>query len=210
LIWIKGRAARSARLKPRRGNAIAPKAWEVLMVYSPETPDETWLASIGASITCFAERVAQLVDDWRARERLRRELDDLSVHGELDTLLHDVGLTRSDISSLVAACPGASQRLDAMAARLGADRSVLKQAGELHEAEWRCTHCPDWRRCRSWLATAPAGMSPPTFCPNRPSFERARSCAAATHLAAIGQTFSATGERAGLLAELAAAHGEFR
>ncbi|MGO8920695.1 MAG: DUF6455 family protein [Stellaceae bacterium] len=124
-------------------------------------------------------RVPPAIEGWRQRSRLRRELDTLRQHGELERTLSDSGIAASDVSRLMRAHPHTPQQLAEMMQRLGIDRAALPHTTAVAEAlraiEWQCGECADWRTCRRWLASPDAAGSHRAFCPNAEALDRLRA-----------------------------------
>ena len=53
--------------------------------------------SPGEPAVRFVARLISALDDWRERERLRRELSLLAADGELDGLLEEIGVSRGQL-----------------------------------------------------------------------------------------------------------------
>jgi uncharacterized protein YjiS (DUF1127 family) len=53
--------------------------------------------SPGEPAVRFVARLISALDDWRERERLRRELSRLAADGELDGLLEEIGVSRGQL-----------------------------------------------------------------------------------------------------------------
>jgi hypothetical protein len=116
------------------------------------------IQEIGATIGRWAKGM-------RARAQLRRELAQLELHGDLDRVLTDVGLTQSQLRHLVAAHPDASELLKAMLAQLRLGRDDIA-SGTLREMGWTCVGCTDKPRCREWLSGGDDDTEYRAFCPN--------------------------------------------
>ena len=116
------------------------------------------------SLRDFSRTVVDFVEGMQRRRRLRRELAQLAAMGSLDAVLADIGLSRSQIDSLIAGCDGSGEQLEQMLRRLGIDAAQLP-VDSLRDMTWTCTQCPDKAKCREWLASAekPDYRS---FCPN--------------------------------------------
>jgi hypothetical protein len=163
-----------------------------------------WARKAFASITQLPDWILLTVDGWRERSQLRRELDNLRQHGELDRTLLDSGIAPSDVSRLMRAHPRTPQQLAAMMQRLGIDRAALPRSPAVAEAlramEWRCGECADWRKCRTWLASRDAPGSYRAFCSNAEKLDELR-CSETTG------SGSSLRKPYGILAELEAAKG---
>jgi uncharacterized protein YjiS (DUF1127 family) len=106
------------------------------------------------------------LSDWMARERARSELESLAATGELDQVLSDVGLTRSDLPALLAHAPDSDVGLQQMAARLGISSQALALAGGRRDLQRRCLSCEAKKPCEHWLEDEVAPEGAPSFCPN--------------------------------------------
>ncbi|HEX7968851.1 MAG TPA: DUF6455 family protein [Stellaceae bacterium] len=157
-----------------------------------------------ASMTQLPGWILLTVEGWRERSRLRRELDNLRQHGELDRVLIDSGIAPSDVPRLMRAHPRTPQQLAKMMQRLGIDRATLPRSPAVAEAlramEWRCGECADWRQCRAWLASRDVPGSYRAFCPNAEALDELR-CSEAT---ASDSSFR---KPCGILTELATSRG---
>jgi Family of unknown function (DUF6455) len=111
-----------------------------------------------------------LIDGWRKRGRLRRELEGLRQRGELDRMLIDNGIAPCEVSRLLRTHPGAPEQLAKMMSRLGIDRAALPRnvaiIERLRAMGWTCGECGSWRKCRTWLAGTESPASYRAFCPN--------------------------------------------
>ncbi len=132
-----------------------------------------------ASVAQLPDWILLTIEAWRERFRLRRELDDLRLHGELDRTLADSLISPLDIPRLMTAHPGTSRQLADMMRRQGIDRTALPPTTTLRDIEWRCGACADWRKCRAWLASREAPESYRAFCPNAEAFDALRRTEAA-------------------------------
>ena len=123
-----------------------------------------------AAVAVLPDRVLTTVEGWWERYQLRRELEGLRRHGELERTLADSGIAPSDIPRLLRAHPHTRQQLAQMMQRLGIDRAALPRTTPLVEAlremEWQCGACADWRHCRAWLASPASPEDDHGFCPN--------------------------------------------
>src|SRR5690242_4770040 len=77
--------------------------------------------TVAGTIRTFASRVHSVTSALRERNALRSEFAELSSTGELDRVLADAGLSRSQISTLVENHPSASHLLTGMMEQLGLD-----------------------------------------------------------------------------------------
>ena len=118
------------------------------------------------------QAVSRFVDGQRKRRQLRLELAQLAAMGDLDAVLADVGLARSQIEPLIEGCAGSRELLDRMLERLGIDAAQLT-IEDLRDMTWTCTTCPDKRKCREWLAEAEETGDFHSFCPNAAHLDEA-------------------------------------
>jgi hypothetical protein len=123
--------------------------------------------------------ILTIIEGWRERFRLRRELNDLRLNGELDRTLADNLISPLDIPRLMKVHPGTSQQLADMMRRQGIDRAKMPGLPRLRDIEWRCGECKAWRKCRSWLALRDAPDNYRAFCPNAEAFDELRRTEAA-------------------------------
>ena len=150
-----------------------------------------------ATLRHLPARIWLAAEGWRERMQLRRELDHLRQHGELERTLRDSGIAPTDIYRLMRAHPRTCEQLDDMMQRLGIARDALPRSPAVAEGlramEWRCGECADWRKCRRWLDAADAPGSYRAFCPNAEALDELRMA---------GESF---GKPRGVLTELAVA-----
>lgn len=126
------------------------------------------------------QAVSRFVDGTRKRRQLRLELAQLAAMGDLDAVLTDVGLARSQIEPLIEGCAGSRELLDRMLARLGIDAAQLTIEG-LRDMTWTCTTCSDKRKCREWLAEAEEMGDFHSFCPNAAQLDDAMAAAGCSY-----------------------------
>jgi uncharacterized protein YjiS (DUF1127 family) len=124
------------------------------------------------AIATIPGRLAQAVEGWREHRAIDCELAELAAQGNLDRVLDDVGLTRSDIPSLLKGHPGAARQLAEMLERLGIAPRDIAANHDMREVELRCIGCASWRRCRKWLRSGAADDRWQGFCPNAGTYAR--------------------------------------
>jgi hypothetical protein len=117
------------------------------------------------------QTISRYIKGGRERRRLKRELAQLAAMGDLDAVLADVGLARSQIGPLVAAGADSGELLERMLARLGLDANRLPVETR-RDMQWTCMTCRDKRHCRHWLADVDQSDFH-GFCPNAPELDRA-------------------------------------
>jgi uncharacterized protein DUF6455 len=119
---------------------------------------------------------ARLRGWWRGvieRQRLRYEITALDQRGQLDTVLRDVGASRSAVNAILRVHPRAPKRLSAMLQRLGISRQQLRESGVLRDVEMTCTLCEATGKCDHWLRSGKSeGYR--GFCPNAQTFDTLR------------------------------------
>ena len=126
----------------------------------------------------WLSRQVEHISDWFERDRLHRELETLSLIGELDAVLADAGLTRSDLPLLLEHDPEEMAGLEQMAQRLGIAPEQLTAAVGRHDLQWRCLTCDDKKLCKRWLADHESAEAAPDFCPNAVDLNAIRSLVA--------------------------------
>ena len=144
------------------------------MTELPQSNAGAWTRKALAPIAAVTDWILITIEGWRERFRLRRELDDLRLHGELERTLADSLISPLDIPRLMRVHPGTSRQLADMMRRQGIDRAALPRMPRLRDIEWRCGACKDWRKCRSWLASRDAPDNYRAFCPNAEAFDELR------------------------------------
>jgi uncharacterized protein YjiS (DUF1127 family) len=110
------------------------------------------------------QAISRFVKGGRKRRQLKRELAQLAAMGELDAVLADVGLVRSQVQPLIAGSADPNDRLDKMLDRLGIDVARLP-VESLRDMAWTCMNCRAKRHCRRWLLDN-KGPDFHSFCPN--------------------------------------------
>src|SRR5437899_10349401 len=118
--------------------------------------------------------VGLTIEAWRERSQLRRDLDDLRYHGELERTLAESGITLCDVKRLMKTHPGTAQQLADMMRRQGIEPASLPHGSALRDLEWQCGECRGWRQCRAWLAELGAPGSRRAPCPNQAAFDALR------------------------------------
>lgn len=119
------------------------------------------------------QTISRFVKGGRKRRQLKRELAQLAAMGELDAVLADVGLVRSQVQPLIAGSADPNDRLDKMLDRLGIDAARLP-IETLREMAWTCLNCRGKRHCRQWLSDN-KGPDFHSFCPNAAELDDALS-----------------------------------
>ncbi len=113
----------------------------------------------------FAARVAERLRLWRERRRWIGEMANAASLGSLDDTLHDVGMTRAELGTLIAAPPDAGRQFETLAEMARIDLHHLDSA-VLREAMWVCSRCECRTPCKRWLATGIWRGGDDTRCPN--------------------------------------------
>lgn len=119
------------------------------------------------------QTISRFVKGGRKRRQLKRELAQLAAMGQLDAVLADVGLVRSQVEPLIAGSADRNDRLDKMLDRLGIDAARLP-VESLRDMAWTCMNCRGKRRCRQWLSDS-KGPDFHSFCPNAAELDDALS-----------------------------------
>ncbi len=117
------------------------------------------------------------VSDWIARDRMRSELESLAAIGELDAVLAEAGLSRSDVPLLLAHDLDETAGLEQMAQRLGISPEKLAAAAGPRDLQWRCLNCEARKPCDRWLADHASAEEAPRFCPNAEDLNAIKSAA---------------------------------
>lgn len=119
------------------------------------------------------QTISRLVKGGRKRRQLKRELAQLAAMGQLDAVLADAGLVRSQVEPLIAAAGDRHDQLDKMLDRLDIDPARLP-VESLRDMAWTCMNCRGKRRCRQWLSDS-NGPDFHSFCPNAAELDDALS-----------------------------------
>lgn len=146
---------------------------------------------IAAMLGRFREAIHRVLDNARRRRALACELSELSMTGDFDRVMGDIGLSRSDVAAMVKGCPDAPQLLAAMAARVGVELSAIKDATVLRELQRSCTFCGASAQCRRWLRSGRAAGYR-SFCPNAALFDEVRENATRKEPARVGRSMGAS------------------
>jgi uncharacterized protein YjiS (DUF1127 family) len=136
-----------------------------------DTPHGAW-QKVGSKVTDMVRRLGRAVAEARSRAALRGELSRLEEAGELDLVLSDLGVSRSELPALAQNHPGASRRLAGMLHRLGI--RVLPEAlssAEMRAIERTCLLCGNTGQCERWLRSSRPTSLARNFCPNSPAFD---------------------------------------
>lgn len=119
------------------------------------------------------QTISRFVKGGRKRRQLKREVAQLTAMGQLDAVLADVGLVRSQIQPLIAGSADPNDRLDKLLDRLGIDVARLP-IESLRDMSWNCMNCLAKRHCRQWLSDN-KGLDFHSFCPNAAELDDALS-----------------------------------
>jgi hypothetical protein len=141
------------------------------MPEAPTTDPKSWL-----------DHPLSHLASWRAHQCARAEREGQAPTAELDQVLADVGLNRSDLPAILALDPDSPEGLRQMAARLGISPQTLALGGGQRELRRRCLDCRDKDPCGQWLKQAQAPEAAPGFCPNAAELSRIRKLATAVTL----------------------------
>jgi hypothetical protein len=109
----------------------------------------------------------EMIAAWRERQALRSELAGLPP-GELDRVLADALLSRSDLATLLGTDGHVERLLPQVMERFGIDPDGLGREGALvmHDLQRVCGACGDVRHCRHLLAEGGSAERFAAFCPN--------------------------------------------
>jgi uncharacterized protein YjiS (DUF1127 family) len=105
----------------------------------PSLPPRRSLASLGARY-----------HHWRQRRRRFGEVARAQALGGFDSILADLGMTRSEFDVLMTAPEDAGREFEIMAGMAGVDLQTLPPS-VLRSAISTCVLCPSARACRKWL-----------------------------------------------------------
>lgn len=110
----------------------------------------------------------QFWSDVSRRAAMRSEIMDLDRRGSLDTMLHDVGLTRPELMTMIDGYPASGRMLRPMADRIGVHLESVG-IGTRHALSRECAFCHTHRACQRWLDNPAAEAEGyRKFCPNAP------------------------------------------
>lgn len=110
----------------------------------------------------------QFCSDVSRRAAMRSEVMDLDRRGSLDPMLHDVGLTRPELLTMIGGYPASGRMLPAMADRVGVDLDSVG-IGTRQALSRECALCHTRRACQRWLNNPAAEAEGyRKFCPNAP------------------------------------------
>lgn len=92
----------------------------------------------------------------------------------IDAALRECGMTRTKLFTPGSAMVPHRERIAAMILMQGLDPETLTRNfwSLLKEAEHRCAHCENAKRCERWLEWGRNNDAPRMFCPNETTFER--------------------------------------
>ena len=140
------------------------------MAQNLASPGTQLLARTVAYFVELPDRIASSVADWQERDMLQRELAELGAHGELDRILSDAHLSRSDLPVLLKNGPAARRQLSDMFEHLEIADGHRQPTALMREICWRCMRCETRKRCRQWLASGKSDDGFREFCPNAEEF----------------------------------------
>lgn len=115
--------------------------------------------------------ILRFLTDMSQRAALREEFMELDRRGSLEPVLHDIGLTRPELLTMIGGYPVSGRLLPAMAERVGVDLNAVG-IGTRQALSRECALCHTRRACTRWLgnvAAEPCGYR--KFCPNAPVFD---------------------------------------
>lgn len=104
---------------------------------------------------------------WYAQHKVARELQALEP-SEAERILHDVGLSMSDMPAITKPHAGPSVLLPQRLETVGLDPLYLKieQSSVYRDLEQVCMRCTSWRRCARDLARGDAQTGLEHYCSN--------------------------------------------
>lgn len=104
---------------------------------------------------------------WYAQHKVARELQALEP-SEAERILHDVGLSMSDMPAITKPHAGPSVLLPQRLETVGLDPLYLKieQSSVYRDLEQACMRCTSWRRCARDLARGDAQTGLEHYCSN--------------------------------------------
>lgn len=124
----------------------------------------------GAAYRIMAS-IGRFFSDMKQRAAMRAEFMEYDRNGGLDIVLHDIGLTRPELVTMIGGYPVSGRMLPAMAARVGVDLDAVG-IGSRQQLSRGCALCHSRRACRHWLDNAAAeGGAYRKFCPNAEIFD---------------------------------------
>ena len=136
-----------------------------------DVPNGVW-RKIGTTITGVTRRARRALSEARSRAALRGELSRLQQAGQLDLVLNDLGVSRSELPALTQNHPGSARRLVGMLHRLGIRVLPEGQSGaEMRAIERTCLLCGSVGQCERWLRSSRPTSLARNFCPNSPAFD---------------------------------------
>lgn len=117
----------------------------------------------------FAARLAERWRLWREHRRWIAEMANAATLGNLDDTLHDVGITRAELDTLIDAAPDAGRQFEKLAEMAQIDLHHLDPA-VLRGAMWVCSRCECKTPCKRWLETGVWRGGDDARCPNAALF----------------------------------------
>ena len=132
-------------------------------------------ASLSAAETGPGKRIVEgilrFLTDMSRRAALRAEFMELERKNSLDPMLHDIGLTRPELLTMIGGYPASGWMLPKMAERVGIDLEHVG-IGTRQALSRECALCHTRRACKRWLKNADADAGAyRNFCPNAPVFD---------------------------------------
>lgn len=119
----------------------------------------------------IVEGILRFLTDMSRRAALRAEFMELERKNSLDPVLHDIGVTRPELLTMIRSYPASGRMLPEMAERVGIDLEHVG-IGTRQALSRECALCHTRRACKRWLNNADAGAGAyRNFCPNAPVFD---------------------------------------
>jgi len=120
----------------------------------------------------LASRLIESFSDWLDHRRKIDELQSFDA-GEFDRIAHELGVSASDLGTLVRKGPHAADELPKMLSALGIDAQALARAQPMvyHDMERVCARCVSKGRCDRDLEADTAARHYEEYCANAPTID---------------------------------------
>ncbi|HEV2335293.1 MAG TPA: hypothetical protein VGS13_07340 [Stellaceae bacterium] len=127
--------------------------------------------AVAAPLTArgLTARLAERLRRWRQHRRWIGDMANAAALGSLDDTLNDVGLTRTELDTLIEAPEDAGTQFETLAEMARVDLHKLDPA-VLREASWVCRRCEARAPCTGWLRTGVWRSGVDMRCPNAAIF----------------------------------------
>ena len=109
----------------------------------------------------------EAIGAWFRGQKLIQELSALP-HDETERILHDIGLSMSDMPALTHPNCGPSILLPQRLEKVGLDPDFVEKCDPMtfHDLQLSCVRCNSWRRCARDLARGDVQSGLDTYCLN--------------------------------------------